>query len=96
MASIKIAGRIYDLDAPIFGSKAIAKVRGQTERQIFHAAAEGRFSFRKDGRIIVSTPREALEPLIGADGIARLVVPDVIAEHGGAPVGNGVKSVEAA
>jgi hypothetical protein len=76
MASIKIHGRVYDLDAPLFGAKAIAQVRNQSERQVFHAAAEGRFTFRKDGRLIVSTPREALEPLIGAEGIARLIVPE--------------------
>jgi hypothetical protein len=74
MASIKIHGRVYDLDAPLFGAKAIAEVRNQSERQVFHAAAEGRFAFRKDGRLIVSTPREALEPLIGTDGIPRITV----------------------
>jgi hypothetical protein len=76
MASIKIHGRVYDLDAPLFGAKAIAQVRNQSERQIFHAAAEGRFSHRKDGRLIVTTPREALLPLVGPEGIERLVVPN--------------------
>ena len=75
MASIiKIHGQVYDLDAPLFGAKAIARVRNQTERQIFHAAAEGRFAHRKDGRLIVCTPREALLPLVGPDGIDRLIV----------------------
>jgi hypothetical protein len=74
MAMIKIRGHLYDLDAPLFGAKAIAKIRNQSERQIFHAAAEGRFACRKDGRLLVTTPREALAPLLGEQGIARLTV----------------------
>jgi hypothetical protein len=78
MPTIKIRGALYDLDAPLFGAKAIAKIRNQSERQIFHAAAEGRFAFRKDGRLIVSTPREALTPLLGEQGIARLIVAEKV------------------
>lgn len=74
MPFIKVHGRVYDLDSPIFGAKEIGRVRGQSQRQVFHAAATGRFSFRKDGRLIVSTPREALAPLIGPEGIKRLIV----------------------
>lgn len=74
MAQIKIHGHVYDLDAPLFGAKAIAKVRNQSERQVFHAAAEGRLPHRKDGRIIVCTAREALLPLVGPEGIERLVI----------------------
>lgn len=74
MAFIKIHGRTYDLDAPVFGAKAIGQVRNQSERQVFHAAAEGRFAHRKDGRLIVTTPREALLPLLGPAGIDRLIV----------------------
>jgi hypothetical protein len=54
--------------------------------------AEGRFAFRKDGRIIVTTPREALEPLIGAGGITRLVISDDRVGHGAEPVAEGRKS----
>jgi hypothetical protein len=78
MPMIRIKGRHYDLDAPLFGAKEIARVRNQSERQIFHAAAEGRFTFRKDGRLIVTTPREALLPLLGEEGIARLIVADKV------------------
>jgi hypothetical protein len=73
MPAIRIQGRSYDLDTPLFGAKAIGQVRNQTERQVFHAAAEGRFTFRKDGRVLVTTPREALLPLLGPEGIERLI-----------------------
>jgi hypothetical protein len=99
MATIKIHGRVYDLDAPLFGAKDIGRVRNQSERQVFHAAAEGRFNFRKDGRLIVTTPREALLPLVGEDGIARLIVPEKSATGRGDarhPAGDECKNVEAA
>jgi hypothetical protein len=76
MPTIKLRGKCWDLHEPIRGAKRIAEIRGETERQIFHAVAEKRFAFRNDGRMIVTTPFEALEPLIGADGIARLIVPE--------------------
>jgi hypothetical protein len=76
MPTIKLRGKCWDLHEPIRGAKRIAEIRGETERQTFHAAAEKRFAFRNDGRMIVTTPFEALVPLIGADGIARLTVPD--------------------
>lgn len=78
MPTIKLRGRTYDLDAPLFGAKAIAIVRNQTERQIFHAAAEGHFTHRKSGRLLVCTPREALLPLVGAEGIERLIINDKV------------------
>ena len=74
MPVIRLRGALYDLDAPLFGAKAIAEIRNQSERQVFHAAAEGRFTFRKDGRLIVSTAREALQPLLGTAGVQRLIV----------------------
>jgi hypothetical protein len=74
MPTINLRGKCWDLHEPIRGAKRIAEIRGETERQIFHAVAEKRFAFRNDGRMIVTTPFEALEPLIGADGIARLIV----------------------
>jgi hypothetical protein len=76
MPTIKLRGKCWDLHEPIRGAKRIAEIRGETERQIFHAVAEKRFAFRNDGRMIVTTPFEALVPLIGVDGIARLTVPD--------------------
>ncbi len=75
-AYIKLRGKCSDLHEPVRGAKKIAEIRGETERQTFHAVAEKRFSFRNDGRVIVTTPFEALVPLIGADGIARLTVPE--------------------
>jgi hypothetical protein len=79
MARIKLRGKIYDLDEPLFGADAIAEVRNQSARQVYHAAAEDRFAHRKDGRIIVSTPREVLEPLLGPAGIDRLTIPEAAA-----------------
>jgi hypothetical protein len=74
MPSIKVDGAVYDLDLPIYGAKTIGKIRNQSERQTFHAAASGLFEHRKNGRVIVSTPREALLPLLGEAGIARLII----------------------
>jgi hypothetical protein len=76
MPQIRFRGEVYDLDEPLHGAEAIAKIRNQSERQVYHAVYEGRFAFRKDGRTIVTTPREALEPLIGAEGLARLIITD--------------------
>jgi hypothetical protein len=74
MPVIKIHGKTLELDAPLTGAKAIAQVRNQTPRQVFNAASEGRFAFRKDGKLIVTTAREALLPLVGPEGIERLIV----------------------
>jgi hypothetical protein len=76
MPTIKLRGKCWDLHEPIKGAKRLAEIRGETERQVFHAVAEKRFEFKNDGRVIVSTPYKALVPLIGADGIERLIVPD--------------------
>jgi hypothetical protein len=76
MPTVKLRGKSWDLHEPIRGAKRIAEIRGETERQTFHAVAEKRFVFRNDGRMIVTTPFEALEPLIGADGLERLIVPE--------------------
>ena len=76
MPTIKLRGKCWDLHEPIRGAKRIAEIRGETERQTFHAVAEKRFAFRNDGRMIITTPFEALAPLIGQDGIARLIVPE--------------------
>ena len=97
MPTIRLRGRCYDLHEPIKCAKRIAEIRGESERQTFHAIAERRFSFRNDGRMVVSTPFEVLEPLIGVAGITRLIIDDR-AGHGDAPVGGEIKSaaVEAA
>jgi hypothetical protein len=76
MPTIKLRGKCWDLHEPIRGAKRIAEIRGETERQTFHAVAEKRFAFRNDGRMIVTTPFEALAPLIGEAGIARLIIPE--------------------
>ena len=77
MSAIKLRGAIYELDAPLRGAKAIGELRGTNEREAFYAAEAGKFTFRKDGRTIVSTPREILTPLLGEAGIERLIVRDV-------------------
>lgn len=77
MPTIKLRGKLYDLDAPLRGAKAIGEVRGTSERETFYAAEAGKFSFRKDGRVIVSTAREALTPLLGEAGVERLIVREV-------------------
>jgi hypothetical protein len=76
MPAIKLRGKCWDLHEPIRSAKRIAEIRGETKRQTVHAVAEKRFAFRKDGRTIVTTPFEALGPVIGADGIERLIVPE--------------------
>jgi hypothetical protein len=78
MPFVKLRGKIYDLHAPLIGARAIAEVRGQTERQAFHCALAGKFKFRKDGKSIVSTPYEVLLPLLGEEGIARLIVAEPV------------------
>jgi len=79
MPTIKLRGRLYDLDALLRGAKAIAEVRGTSEREAFYAAEAGKFGYRKDGRCIVSTPREILTPLLGEAGVERLIVQREIA-----------------
>jgi len=74
MATIKLRNKLYDLDAPVRGAKAIGEVRGTSEREAFYAAETGKFSFRKDGRILVATAREVLTPMLGEAGIERLIV----------------------
>ncbi|OKO80155.1 hypothetical protein AC629_27890 [Bradyrhizobium sp. NAS80.1] len=77
MTTIKLRNKIYDLDEPLRGAKAIAEVRGTSEREVFHAINCGRLEHRKDGGSIISTPREALTPLLGEAGVARLIVREV-------------------
>jgi hypothetical protein len=79
MPTVKLRGKFYDLDAPVRGAKKIAEVRGTSEREVFYAAEAGKFSFRKDGRTLVSTPREILTPLLGEAGVDRLIVDREIA-----------------
>lgn len=76
MPTIKLRGKLYDLDAPLRGAKRIAEVRGTTPREVFYAAEAGKFSLRRDGRCLVSTPREILTPLLGEAGIDRLIIRD--------------------
>ena len=77
MPTIKLRGQVLDLDEPLRGAKAIAKVRGTSEREVFHAAEVGKFTFRKDGRMLISTAREVLTPLLGETGVERLIVREV-------------------
>jgi hypothetical protein len=74
MPSIRIHGTVYELDAPVRGAKAIAKVRGTSEREAYYAADHNKFNYRKDGGTIVSTPRELLTPLLGEAGVERLII----------------------
>lgn len=74
MPQIRLRGKTYDLDAPLRGAKAIGELRGTSEREAFYGAEAGKFSYRKDGRTIVSTPREVLLPLLGEAGVARLII----------------------
>jgi hypothetical protein len=77
MPTIKLRGKTYDLDAPLRGAKKIGEVRGTSEREAFYAAESNKFTYRKDGRTIVSTAREILEPLLGEAGIERLIIREV-------------------
>ncbi len=77
MSTIKLRGKTYDLDAPLRGAKKIAEIRGTSEREVFYAAEAGKFNFRKDGRTLVSTPREILTPLIGEAGVERIIMREV-------------------
>jgi hypothetical protein len=77
MPTIKLRGKTYDLHAPVRGAKAIGEIRGTSEREAFHAAAAGKYTFRKDGRCIISTPLEILTPLLGEAGVERLIVREV-------------------
>jgi hypothetical protein len=74
MPSIKFRNKVYDLEEPIFGARAIAAIRGTSERETRFAVEKKRFTFRKDGGTIVSTPREILMPLIGEAGIERITI----------------------
>jgi hypothetical protein len=74
MPTIRLRGKTYELDAPLRGAKAIGEVRGTSEREAFYAAERNKFSYRKDGRTIVSTAREILTPLLGEAGVERLIV----------------------
>jgi hypothetical protein len=77
MPTIKLRGKVYDLDAPLRGAKRIAQVRGTSEREVFYAAEAGKFTLRKDGRILVTTVREVLTPMLGEAGIERMIVREV-------------------
>ena len=74
MPTIKLRGKIYDLDAPVRGAKVIGEIRGTSQREAFYAAEIGKFSCRRDGRTLVATPREVLTPLLGEAGLERLIV----------------------
>lgn len=74
MPTIRLRGQTYDLDAPLRGAVAIGKVRGTSAREAYYGAEAGKYSFRKDGRIIISTVREVLTPMLGEAGVERLVV----------------------
>lgn len=78
MPTIKLRGQVLDLDEPLRGAKAIAKVRGTSEREVFHGAEVGKFTYRKDGRVICSTAREVLTPMLGDAGVERLIVREVV------------------
>jgi hypothetical protein len=77
MPFIRLRGKTYDADAPVRGAKAIGELRGTNEREAFYSAETGKFTYRKDGRTIVSTPREVLSPLLGDAGFERLIVTEV-------------------
>ncbi|MCS3929307.1 hypothetical protein M2175_004338 [Bradyrhizobium elkanii] len=77
MPQIRLRGKTYDLDAPLRGAKAIGELRGTSEREAFYAAEANKFTYRKDGRTIVSTAREILTPLLGEAGVERLVVREI-------------------
>jgi hypothetical protein len=74
MPTIKLRGKLYDLDAPARGAKVFGEIRGTNEREAFYAAENRKFACRKDGRTLVSTPREILTPLLGEVGIERLII----------------------
>jgi hypothetical protein len=74
MPTIKLRCKLYDLDAPLRGAKNIAEVRGTSEREVFYAAEANKFTYRKDGRSLISTVREVLTPMLGEAGVERLVV----------------------
>jgi hypothetical protein len=93
MPTIKLRGKLYDLHEPVKSAKRLSEIRGETPRQTFHAIREKRFEFVTDGRIIVSTPYQALLPLVGEAGIARLIVND---GNGSAPLGDERNSLAAA
>jgi hypothetical protein len=80
MPLIRLRGKTYDLDEPLRGARRIGEVRGTSEREAFYAAEANKYSYRKDGRTIVSTAREILTPLLGEAGIERLIVADKTAE----------------
>jgi hypothetical protein len=76
MPQIRLRGKTYDLHAPLRGAKAIGEVRGTSEREAFYAAEANKYSYRKDGRAIVSTVGEVLSPMLGEAGIERLIIAD--------------------
>jgi hypothetical protein len=78
MPTIRLRGKAYDLDAPLRGAKKIGELRGTSEREAFYAAEAGKFTYRKDGRTIVSTAREILTPLLGEAGVERLIVREIV------------------
>jgi hypothetical protein len=74
MRTIRLNNREYDLHAPVRGAEIIGEIRGTCAREAYHAAEAGKFQFRKDGKSLVSTPFEILLPLLGEEGIQRLLV----------------------
>lgn len=73
MPTIKLHNREYDLHAPVRGAEVIGEIRGTSARETYHAAEAGKFKFRKDGKMLCSTPYEILLPLLGEEGIQRLI-----------------------
>jgi hypothetical protein len=54
MPFIKLRGKTYDLDAPLRGAKAIAEVRGTSEREAFYAAEAGKYALAEQLNIPVA------------------------------------------
>ena len=54
-----------DLDTPVWGAAAIARVINRTERQAFHLLERGHLPADKVGKLWVSTPRKLLARVLG-------------------------------
>ena len=55
----------FDLDRPVFGAKAIARIVNRTERQAYDDLEKGRLDGTKFGKLWASTPRRLLRPFLG-------------------------------
>lgn len=54
-----------DLDTPVWGAAAIARVINRSERATFHALEKRLLPAEKVGKIWVSTPRKLLSRILG-------------------------------